>query len=58
MKHEEQNLVRHLAIAIVIKIMLLIALWFIFIRDARVHLDADQVVQKFSQAAQNKEDKK
>jgi hypothetical protein len=39
---DERRLVRHLVIAVTVKLALLAALWWLFVRDARVHVDADQ----------------
>lgn len=42
MNRAEQRLLRHLVIAVLVKLALLIALWWLFVRDARVHVDAEQ----------------
>lgn len=42
MTHDKQCLLRHLVIAVTVKLALLTALWWLFVRDDRVHVDADQ----------------
>jgi hypothetical protein len=42
MTRDEQRLLRHLVIAVTVKLALLTALWWLFVRDDRVHVDADQ----------------
>ena len=42
MTHDERRLVRHLATAVVVKLILLTALWWLFVHDARVAVDAEQ----------------
>jgi hypothetical protein len=42
MNHDEQRLLRHLVIAVTVKLALLTALWWLFVRDDRLHVDADQ----------------
>jgi hypothetical protein len=37
MTTEERRLVKHLALAVVVKLMVLGALWFAFVRDATVN---------------------
>ena len=41
MSSAERRLVRHLAIAIVLKLAVLAALWWAFVRDDRVGVDAE-----------------
>lgn len=43
MSHPDQRLLRHLIIAVLIKLALLTVLWWLFVRDARVHVDAHAV---------------
>lgn len=40
MTRDEQRLLRHLVMAVVIKLALLTALWWVFVRDAQVAVDA------------------
>lgn len=42
MSRDEARLVRHLVIAVLAKLALLAALWWLFVRDARVHVGAEQ----------------
>jgi hypothetical protein len=46
MTRDESRLVRHLAIAILVKLALLVALWWVFVRDHRV--DADRAASQIS----------
>ncbi|MDP1900631.1 MAG: hypothetical protein Q8K96_09290 [Rubrivivax sp.] len=39
---DEQRLVRHLVTAVLVKLVVLTALWWVFVRDARVPVDAEQ----------------
>ena len=36
-----QRLLRHLAVAVLIKLAVLVLLWWLFVRDARVTVDTD-----------------
>jgi hypothetical protein len=42
MTHDERRLVRHLATAVVVKLIVLTALWWLFFHDARVAVDAER----------------
>lgn len=42
MTHDERRLMRHLFIAVAVKLALLALLWWAFVRDAPVVTDADQ----------------
>ena len=42
MTHDERRLLRHLVLAVTVKLALLAALWWLFVRDDLVHVDADQ----------------
>ncbi len=48
MSPSDKRLLRHLAIAVLIKLVLLTALWWLFIRDARVSVDVDDVAGKIN----------
>lgn len=39
----DRRIVRHLVVAVLIKLIALAALWGLFVRDARVAVDADRV---------------
>ncbi|MDE1948207.1 MAG: hypothetical protein KGI35_06305 [Burkholderiales bacterium] len=45
MKSDDRRLVRHLAIAVVLKLLLLSALWWVFVRDVRVDTDAERTAK-------------
>ncbi|MCI4431553.1 MAG: hypothetical protein JHC40_20590 [Burkholderiales bacterium] len=48
MTRDEQRLLRHLVIAVTVKLALLTALWWLFVRDDRVHVDADQTAAQMA----------
>ena len=43
MNKPDKRLLRHLIIAVLIKLVLLTALWWLFVRDAHVSVDADAI---------------
>lgn len=43
MTQDERRLLRHLVIAVLIKLVVLVVLWWAFVRDARVSVDTDRV---------------
>lgn len=43
MTQDERRLLRHLVIAVLIKLVVLVVLWWAFVRDARVNVDTDRV---------------
>lgn len=45
MTSADRRLLRHLITAVMIKLVVLTALWWLFIRDARVPVDTDRVGQ-------------
>ena len=51
MKMNDRRLLRNLALAILIKLLLLSALWWMFVRDQRVQVDAAVVAASFAGAA-------
>lgn len=56
MTQVERRLLRHLASAVLIKLVVLALLWWAFVRDVRVSLDTDRVAtqlggQNLSQGA-------
>ncbi len=51
MTRDENRLVRHLAIAILVKLALLVALWWGFVRDHRVTVDADRAAAQIGATA-------
>lgn len=42
MTHDERRLLRHLVIAVAVKLVVLTALWWVFVRDNHVPVDAEQ----------------
>ena len=46
MTRDERRLVRHLVTAVVVKLLLLTALWWLFVRDARVPVDPEQAARR------------
>ncbi|MGD9832218.1 MAG: cytochrome oxidase putative small subunit CydP [Piscinibacter sp.] len=42
----DRRLVRHLAIAVLLKLLALVVLWVAFVRDARVDVDANEAVSR------------
>jgi len=44
----ESRLLRHLITAVVVKLVLLAALWWVFVREAHVSADADQTAARIS----------
>lgn len=46
------RLLRHLALAVLIKLAVLAALWWTCVRDARVFVDADAIAQRVRAAPQ------
>lgn len=43
MSPSDRRLVQHLVIAVVVKLLVLVALWWVFVRDERVTPDSGQV---------------
>tara|TARA_R110001599_G_scaffold179604_1_gene372286 strand:+ start:137 stop:313 length:177 start_codon:yes stop_codon:yes gene_type:complete len=46
MTHDERRLLRHLVIAVIVKLVVLTALWWVFVRDHHVQVDAEQSAQQ------------
>lgn len=51
MSQEESRLFRHLAIAVMLKLLVLAVLWWMFVRDVRVNVDVEQAAAQMSGAA-------
>jgi hypothetical protein len=47
----DRRLLRQLIIAVLIKLIVLTALWWVFVRDARIEVDGDGVADRISGAA-------
>ncbi|MGV8899684.1 MAG: cytochrome oxidase putative small subunit CydP [Burkholderiaceae bacterium] len=50
MTRNEKRLLRHLIIAVLIKLVVLTVLWWAFVRDAGVSVDTERVAEKISGA--------
>lgn len=50
MKSLDKTLVKKLAVVLLIKLAVLVALWWGFVREQRVTLDADRVAAQFLQS--------
>lgn len=51
MRPDEHRLVRHLAWVVVIKLLALVGLWWMFVRDQRVSTDAAAATQHLAAPA-------
>lgn len=51
MTEDERRLLRHLVTAVLVKLVVLVALWFAFVRDARVSVDTDRVAAQIGRSA-------
>lgn len=51
MPRDERRLVRHLAWVVVIKLLALVGLWWMFVRDAHVRIDATAAAQRLAAPA-------
>lgn len=51
MTPDERRLKRHLTTAVVVKLLVLLALWWVFVRDQRVSVDPAQAAAHFGAAA-------
>ena len=51
MSFSDRQLLRRLAFAIAIKLALITAIWWMFIRDVRVHVESDEMAQRVTQAS-------
>jgi len=58
MTNLNKRFLRHLAIAILFKLTVLIGLWCVFVRDSRVDVDADAVVNRFGASIQTQGENK
>jgi hypothetical protein len=48
MKTADEKLIRHLIIFVLLKLCALIVLWWLFVKDAKVNVNADSVFEKIS----------
>jgi hypothetical protein len=51
MTQDERRLLRHLVTAVLIKLAVLVVLWFAFVRDARVSVDTDRAAAQMGSPA-------
>jgi hypothetical protein len=49
MTQADRRLLQHLALAVLVKLVLLTALWALFVRDARVKVDPDLAARRLVQ---------
>ncbi len=47
----DRRLLRHLVTAVLVKLLVLVALWWTFIRDAQVTVDTDRISQHMGSVA-------
>lgn len=52
MKNPNKRLLHHLVIAVLIKLLVLTGLWWAFIRDAHVNVDADTIANRLGTVIQ------
>jgi len=50
-RHPDRQLVRKLGIVVVIKLALITGLWWAFVKDQQVHVDADQATLPWAASA-------
>ena len=58
MMDPNKRLPRHLAVAVLIKLAVLAGLWWAFVRDARVVVDAEVIADRLGSSTQNPGEKK
>lgn len=46
MTPSDRRLLRHLVVAVLVKLVALLVLWLLFVRDARVPVDADAAARR------------
>jgi hypothetical protein len=51
MTHDDRRLLRHLVIAVLLKLAVLVALWWAFVRESRVDVDADRAAAQIGAPA-------
>ena len=55
MKTPDEKLIRHLIIFVLLKLCALILLWWLFVKDAKVNVNADSVFEKISSQQKQEE---
>jgi len=58
MKTPDDKLVRHLIIFVLLKLCALIVLWWLFVKDAKVNVNAESVFEKISSQQKQEESPK
>ncbi|MEY4317408.1 MAG: hypothetical protein RI902_1216 [Pseudomonadota bacterium] len=58
MKTPDDKLVRHLIIFVLLKLCALAILWWLFVKDAKVNVNADSVFEKISSQQKQEESPK
>lgn len=51
MNHVDRHLLRHIVIAVLVKLLVLTALWWGFVRDARVSVDTESAAARITVSA-------
>lgn len=54
----DKRLLRHLAVAVLIKLAVLAGLWWAFVGDSRVVVDAEVIADRLGTSTQNSGEKK
>lgn len=55
MKSADQGLLRHIVVVVVVKLVLITALWWVFVRDARVAVDPAAMAAQISTPVSSKQ---
>ena len=58
MKPHDDKLVRHLIILVLLKLCALVVLWWLFVKDVKVNVNADSVFEKISRQQKQEESPK
>jgi hypothetical protein len=58
MKPHDDKLVRHLIIFVLLKLCALVVLWWLFVKDAKVNVNADSAFEKISSQQKQEESPK
>lgn len=58
MSPSDRRLLRHLLIAVLVKLVVLAGLWWMFVRDARISVDTERVVAQVIDAASSEGNEK
>ena len=55
MNSADQGLLRHIAVVVVVKLVLITALWWVFVRDAKVAVDSAAMAAQISAPSTSKQ---